>query len=164
MNQLVKLEVNKENVAIITLSDPDRLNALSLEMLNQLHEKIKEINDEKTGARCLVITGEGRGFCAGANLMDRSGNNTFENFNPGDALEKHYHPMLRDLKNVNIPLITAVNGPAAGAGCSLAIFGDLVVVCSEALIATSSVILQNKLRASTSYALVLRVLVFSSSL
>ena len=132
MTQLVKFEVNKENVAIITLSDPDRLNALSLDMLNQLHERIKEINDEKTGARCLIITGEGRGFCAGANLMDRSGNNTFENFNPGDALEKHYHPMLMDLKNVNVPLITAVNGPAAGAGCSLAIFGDLVYASKSA--------------------------------
>ena len=81
MTQLVKFEVNKENVAIITLSDPDRLNALSLDMLNQLHERIKEINDEKTGARCLIITGEGRGFCAGANLMDRSGINNFVNFN-----------------------------------------------------------------------------------
>mgnify|MGYP001212524088 CR=1 FL=1 len=62
MTQLVKFEVNKENVAIITLSDPDRLNALSLDMLNQLHEKIKEINDEKTGARCLVLLGKAEGF------------------------------------------------------------------------------------------------------
>ena len=132
MANLVKFEVNQDNVAIITLNDPKRLNALSLEMLDQLHEKIKGLNDGNTGARCLVITGEGRGFCSGANLMDRAGNNSFENFNPGEALEKHYHPMLIDLKNVNIPLITAVNGPAAGAGCSLAIFGDLIYASKSA--------------------------------
>ena len=132
MANLVKFEVNQDNVAIITLNDPKRLNALSLEMLEQLHEKIKELNEGNTGARCLVITGEGRGFCSGANLMDRAGNNSFENFNPGEALEKHYHPMLIDLKNVNIPLITAVNGPAAGAGCSLAIFGDLIYASKSA--------------------------------
>ncbi len=132
MANLVKFEVNQNNVAIITLNDPTKLNALSLEMLNQLHQAIKEINEGNTGARCLVITGEGRGFCSGANLVDPSGASSFKDFNPGDALEKHYHPMLKDLKNVNVPLITAFNGPAAGAGCSLAIFGDLVYASKSA--------------------------------
>ena len=63
MTDLVKFEVNQNNVAIITLNDPTRLNALSLEMLSQLHEAIKEINEGNTGARCLVITVKGRGFC-----------------------------------------------------------------------------------------------------
>ena len=99
---------------------------------NDKELQIKEINSGNTGARCLVITGEGRGFCAGANLVDTSGASSFENFNPGEALEKHYHPMLIALKNVDIPLITAVNGPAAGAGCSLGIFGDLVYASKSA--------------------------------
>ena len=132
MANLVKFEVNQDNVAILTLNDPSRLNALSLDMIYQLHDKIKEINSGNTGARCLVITGEGRGFCAGANLVDTSGASSFENFNPGEALEKYYHPMLIALKNVDIPLITAVNGPAAGAGCSLGIFGDLVYASKSA--------------------------------
>ena len=118
MTELIKFKVNENKVAILSLNDPKRLNAFSLEMISQLHQKIKDINDGKTDARCLVITGEGKGFCSGANLVDK--------LDMGAALNTHYHPMLIDLKNLKIPFITAVNGPAAGAGCSLAVFGDLI--------------------------------------
>ena len=126
MGEVIKFEVNKDNVAILTLNDPGKLNALSLDMITQIHTKIKDINKGKTTARCLVITGEGKGFCSGANLVDNPGSTDFSKLDMGAALNSHYHPMLIDLKNLNIPFITAVNGPAAGAGCSLAIFGDLV--------------------------------------
>ena len=68
MSEFVKYSL-ENNVAVLTLNDPDRLNALSLKMVEQLHDKIKLIKSGETGARCLVITGEGRGFCAGANSM-----------------------------------------------------------------------------------------------
>ena len=126
MGEVIKFEVNKDNVAILTLNDPGKLNALSLDMITQIHNKIKDINEGKTTARCLVITGEGKGFCSGANLVDNPGSTDFSKLDMGAALNSHYHPMLIDLKNLNIPFITAVNGPAAGAGCSLAIVGDLV--------------------------------------
>ena len=126
MGEVIKFEVNKDNVAILTLNDPGKLNALSLDMITQIHTKIKDINKGKTTARCLVITGEGKGFCSGANLVDNPGSTDFSKLDMGAALNSHYHPMLIDLKNLDIPFITAVNGPAAGAGCSLAIFGDLV--------------------------------------
>ena len=125
MSEFVKYSLEND-VAVLTLNDPDRLNALSLKMVEQLHDKIKLINSGETGARCLVITGEGRGFCAGANLLERSDDMSFTDIDPGKALNEHYHPFLIDLKNLNIPLITAVNGVAAGAGCSLGVFGDLV--------------------------------------
>ena len=64
-------------------------------------------------------------FCAGANLVE--GASLGDNIDPGETLEKVYHPFLIDLKNLNVPLITAVNGVAAGAGCSLGVFGDLVM-------------------------------------
>ena len=125
MSNVVKLETI-DNVAILTLNDPDRLNALSLEMIAELHKNVILINNGEIKARCLVITGAGRGFCAGANLVEGAGKSSFEDTDPGKALEEHYHPFLIDLKNLKIPLITAVNGVAAGAGCSLGIFGDIV--------------------------------------
>ena len=125
MSEIVKCEVT-EDVAVITLNDPDKLNALSLKMISELHRYIKLIANKELKARCLVITGSGRGFCAGANLLEGVGKSSFEDVNPGEALEEHYHPFLNDLKNLDIPLITAVNGVAAGAGCSLGVFGDLV--------------------------------------
>ena len=132
MYKNIKFEINKENVAILSLNDPDRLNALSLDMVSEIHDVIKKINSGDTSARCLVITGEGRGFCAGANLIDTSKAADFSNMDLGKALNSHYHPMLIDLKNLNIPFITAINGVAAGAGCSLAIIGDLILASKNA--------------------------------
>ena len=125
MSEIVKFE-NIGNVTLLTLNDPDRLNALSLEMISELHRYVKMIINNELETRCLVITGAGRGFCAGANLIEGAGQSSFEDIDPGKALEEHYHPFLIDLKNLKIPLITAVNGVAAGAGCSLGIFGDIV--------------------------------------
>ena len=130
MPNKIKFHIDDNNVALLTLNDPDRLNALSLEMLTEIHEKIKLINSGTTNARCLVITGEGRGFCAGANLIDTNAAPS-DSGDPmdrdlGKGLITHYHPMLIDLKNSEIPIITAINGVAAGAGCSLGIIGDLI--------------------------------------
>ena len=132
MYKTIKFEINQKNVAILTLNDPERLNALSLEMVSEIHDVIKKINSEKNLARCLIITGEGRGFCAGANLIDTSEEVDFSKIDLGKALNSHYHPMLIDLKNLDIPFMTVVNGPAAGAGCSLAIAGDIILASKNA--------------------------------
>ena len=71
MSDIVKTEII-DNVALLTLNDPDRLNALSLDMIAELHKNIILIKNGEIKARCLVITGAGRGFCAGANLIERS--------------------------------------------------------------------------------------------
>ena len=136
MPKFIKFEVNEDKVATLTLNDPDKLNALSLDMVSEIHSIIKEINTGNTNARCLIITGQGKGFCAGANLVDTSeateGNTDFSKVDLGKALITHYHPMIVDLKNLEIPFITAVNGVAAGAGCSLGIFGDLILASNKA--------------------------------
>ena len=129
MSEAVKCEIS-EDVAVLTLNDPSKLNALSKKMISELHGFIKKIINGELKARCLVITGEGRGFCAGANLVEGAGLGA--DVNPGEELEKVYHPFLIDLKNIPIPLITAVNGVAAGAGCSIGVFGDLVYASKSA--------------------------------
>ena len=88
MSEIVKFE-NIGNVTLLTLNDPDRLNALSLEMISELHRYVKMIINNELETRCLVITGAGRGFCAGANLIEGAGQSSFEDIDPGKALEEH---------------------------------------------------------------------------
>ena len=129
MTNFLKTEI-VDDIAVLTLNDPDKLNALSMDMISELHMQVKAINSGELKVRCAVLTGAGRGFCAGANLVE--GASLGDNIDPGETLEKVYHPFLVDLKNLNVPLITAVNGVAAGAGCSLGVFGDLVYASKSA--------------------------------
>jgi len=125
----VKLDIDG-NVALLTLNHPEVMNAVSQEMLGGLMAALDHVEDRKNGARCLLITGAGRGFCAGANLQPRS-----EGSRSGDAgsvLETLYHPFLRRLRELPMPIVTAVNGAAAGVGMSFALMGDLCVCARSA--------------------------------
>ena len=128
----VKLDIDGA-VGTLTLNDPSALNAVSDEMLTDLADQLAVIEDPDNGVRCVIMTGEGRGFCAGANLQGR-GSSGESNARPdaGARLETGYHPILRRIKNLPMPFITAVNGPAAGVGMSLAIMGDLVLAAESA--------------------------------
>lgn len=114
---------------ILVLNHPEVMNAVSAEMLEGLMDALDAVEDPKNGIRCLVMTGEGRGFCSGANLAAK-GDNKGGAPDAGSALETAYHPFLRRLRNLNMPFITAVNGPAAGVGMSFALMGDLIL-CSK---------------------------------
>src|SRR5579863_9039942 len=81
--------------------------------------------------RCLVLTGVGRAFSTGANLQGRGGNN-FSPRGAGRTLETLFHPFMLRLRDLPYPIVTAVNGPAAGAGMSLALMGDLIVCARSA--------------------------------
>ena len=120
-----KLDIDGD-VATLTLNHPEVMNAVSMEMLGGLMKAMDEVENPSNGVRCLVMTGEGRGFCTGANLQGRGDNNGGRP-DAGSALETSYHPFLRRLRNLNMPFITAVNGPAAGVGMSFALMGDLVI-------------------------------------
>lgn len=120
-----KLDIDGQ-VATLTLNHPEVMNAVSMEMLGGLMKAMDEVENPSNGVRCLVMTGEGRGFCTGANLQGRGDNNGGRP-DAGSALETAYHPFLRRLRNLNMPFITAVNGPAAGVGMSFALMGDLVL-------------------------------------
>jgi 2-(1,2-epoxy-1,2-dihydrophenyl)acetyl-CoA isomerase len=125
----VKLDIDG-SVAVMKFDHPDVLNAVSAEMLGGLREALDTVEDPAHGARCLVITGEGRAFCAGANLQGRGqqGNRR----DPGSVLETGYHPILRRLRNLEMPIVTAVNGAAAGIGMSFALMGDMVLAARSA--------------------------------
>lgn len=117
-------------VGVITLSDPATLNAASLQVANELSAAFADLAEK---VRCVVLTGEGRGFCSGANLSGRSENPTpLAERDAGAALESTYHPFISSLRDYPLPIVTAVNGVAAGIGCSLALMGDLIVAAQSA--------------------------------
>src|SRR3977135_1904628 len=104
-------------VAILKLDHQEVMNAVSMDMLGGLGEALDAIDDRKAEVRCLVITGAGRAFCTGANLQGRNNQKPGKS-NAGAALETAFHPFLRRLRNLHCPIVTSVNGPAAGAGMS----------------------------------------------
>ncbi|MGF6311542.1 2-(1,2-epoxy-1,2-dihydrophenyl)acetyl-CoA isomerase [Bradyrhizobium sp. i1.8.4] len=115
------------SVAILRLDHQEVMNAVSLDMLGGLAEAMDAIDDKRDEVRCLVITGAGRAFCTGANLQGRNTQQKPGRSNAGAALETAFHPFLRRLRKLHCPIVTAVNGPAAGAGMSFALMGDLIL-------------------------------------
>jgi 2-(1,2-epoxy-1,2-dihydrophenyl)acetyl-CoA isomerase len=114
------------SVALLTLDHQEVMNAVSIDMLGGLAEALDEIDSRRAEVRCLVITGAGRAFCTGANLQGRDRPKPGRS-NAGAALETAFHPFLRRLRNLHCPIVTAVNGPAAGAGMSFALMGDMIL-------------------------------------
>jgi 2-(1,2-epoxy-1,2-dihydrophenyl)acetyl-CoA isomerase len=113
-------------VAILKLDHQEVMNAVSMDMLGGLGDALDVIDDRRDDVRCLVITGAGRAFCTGANLQGR-GNQKSGKSNAGQSLEIGFHPFLRRLRRLHCPIVTAVNGPAAGAGMSFALMGDMIL-------------------------------------
>lgn len=120
-----------DGIATITLNRPERLNALSAELMTELLAALDEI-DADAAMRCLLLTGAGRGFCSGADLA--SGDLMQDGGLPdlGRALHERYHPVIRRLAAYRMPVVCAVNGPAAGAGMSLALCADIVIAGKSA--------------------------------
>jgi 2-(1,2-epoxy-1,2-dihydrophenyl)acetyl-CoA isomerase len=117
-------------VAVLKFNHPQVMNAVGRQMLADFSEALGEIKNPSNGARCLLLTGEGRGFCAGANLQD---DDTSERRGgAGDGLRGTYHPILLSLRDLEMPMVTAVNGAAAGVGMSFAIMGDIVCASKAA--------------------------------
>jgi 2-(1,2-epoxy-1,2-dihydrophenyl)acetyl-CoA isomerase len=119
-------------VAILKLDHPEVMNAVSMDMLGGLGEALDAIDDRRGDARCLVMTGAGRAFCAGANLQGRDNQKQGSRSNAGVTLETGYHPFLRRLRNLHCPIVTSVNGAAAGAGMSFALMGDMILCARSA--------------------------------
>ena len=117
----IRLEQTPAGVAVVTLARPQSLNALSGAMVDELHAAVESVEYSK--ARCLLITAEGRGFSSGADLAGSGGLPA----DAGEALEKHFNPLIEALFSCPVPVVAAVNGPAAGAGCSLALAADIVI-------------------------------------
>jgi 2-(1,2-epoxy-1,2-dihydrophenyl)acetyl-CoA isomerase len=119
-----------DGIARLTLNRPERLNSFNAEMHEEVRAALASLKDAPV--RVLVITGAGRGFCAGQDLNERA-------VAPGGAppdlaasIEKYYKPLVLALRSLPMPVIAAVNGVAAGAGANIALACDLVVAARSA--------------------------------
>lgn len=112
-----------DQIATLTLNRPERMNACGLEMADEINDAVSTLK----GARCLIITGTGRGFCSGADLSAKGDRSITGGEGSYIALTRHYNPLLMSIARLNVPVITAVNGAAAGVGCSIALAGDFVI-------------------------------------
>ncbi len=116
--------------ARLTLNRPDRLNSFNGVMHDELRDALSRTVGD--GARVLVLTGAGRGFCAGQDLGDRQVAPDGSRADLGDSIERHYKPLVLALRSQPIPVVAAVNGVAAGAGASIALACDLVIAARSA--------------------------------
>ena len=125
MYETIRYDVS-DGVAWLYLNRPDKLNAFIALMNREVKEAVKAAssNDE---VRCIVISGEGRAFCAGQDLSEVD-----ENMDLGQVLRDHYGPMIKQIRQCEKPIIAAVNGVAAGAGFSLALACDFRLVSEKA--------------------------------
>ncbi len=119
-----------DKVAILKFNHPEVMNAVGAQMVEELLEAALTVRDPANGARALLITGEGRGFCAGANLQDED--RGVRKGGAGDHLRRAYHPVLVTLRELEMPIVTAVNGAAAGVGMSFGVIGDIVCASRQA--------------------------------
>ena len=116
-------------VATLTINRPQLLNALHIGVISEMIDAIDRLRDEGS-ARALLMTGAGRGFSSGADLAGGGAGGAASGsgrVDAGKVLETHFNPLLERLFALPMPFITAVNGPAAGAGCSYALAGDIVI-------------------------------------
>lgn len=117
-------------VARITLNRPERLNSFTSLMHAELRDAISRCTAEN--ARVLVITGAGKGFCAGQDLNDRAVAPGQSAVDLGESMEKNYAPLVKSIRALPMPVIAAVNGVAAGAGCNFALACDLTIATESA--------------------------------
>ncbi|MEE2718099.1 MAG: 2-(1,2-epoxy-1,2-dihydrophenyl)acetyl-CoA isomerase PaaG [SAR324 cluster bacterium] len=124
------IEYHEESgYAEITLNRPDRLNAFTAQMHEDLRGALTQIASDPE-IRAVILTGAGRGFCAGQDLSERG--NTSGVPDLGESLEKNYNALVKRLRALAAPVIVAINGVAAGAGANLALSGDLLLAAKSA--------------------------------
>jgi len=133
----VRLEI-EGGLATVVLADPARLNALTGDMVIGVITALQEVAKPRRNIRCLMITGDGRGFCAGANLMRGGGGGgppeegAPKNLAALGAVETLFHPLIRRLRDVQVPVVAAVNGPCVGFGVAMALTADYIVASEDA--------------------------------
>jgi len=124
------LSETRTGYRVITLNRPDKLNAFNEPMHQALRKAIEDAEADED-CRALLITGAGRGFCTGQDLSDRLAK-PGETVVLGNAQESHYNPLVRKLRALPFPVVAAVNGVAAGAGCNIALACDIVIASLKA--------------------------------
>ena len=117
--------VKADGLATLTLSQPEKLNAVSRKMIAEIKSAWEDIAADGS-VRAVLLTGAGRGFCAGADLADPDRDNG-PMADSGSALEKYFNPVIRTMRTLPKPIVAAVNGVAAGVGMSFALAADIAV-------------------------------------
>lgn len=126
------VDVNRDGAAVkIALNRPERMNAWSNGLSRDLLAVLREVAADET-VRAVMLTGNGRAFCSGADLKDGADDAVAGKLDTYTTLTRWYHPIVTTIREMPKPVLTAVNGPAAGAGLSLALAGDLVVAAESA--------------------------------
>ncbi|WP_020395177.1 2-(1,2-epoxy-1,2-dihydrophenyl)acetyl-CoA isomerase PaaG [Thiolinea disciformis] len=120
-----------QGVATLSLNRPETLNSFTADMHQEVRQALSEVQSN-TAVRCLLLTGKGRGFCAGQDLNDRMVDPNAEVVDLGQTIEDYYNPLIRRLRALPMPVICAVNGVAAGAGANLALACDIVLAARSA--------------------------------
>src|SRR5262249_25371550 len=121
----------REGYRVLTLNRPERLNAINIPLLEAMNAAVADAaSDER--CRALMITGAGRAFCSGQDLADRLVHGDQIATKVGETLNSHYYPLIRKLRGLPYPVVAAVNGVAAGAGCNLALNADIVIAARSA--------------------------------
>jgi len=120
-----------DGIAQLTLNRPDKLNSFTQKMHEEVRDALRRTNADKD-VRVFVLTGAGRGFCAGQDLSDRAVEPGAKAVDLGDSVEQNYAPLVLALRALPMPVICAVNGVAAGAGANLALACDIVLAAKSA--------------------------------
>jgi 2-(1,2-epoxy-1,2-dihydrophenyl)acetyl-CoA isomerase len=136
-NDLVVLE-KSNHLATITHNQPETLNALTYDMLVQLHQVVDEISEDKE-VRVVILTGAGRGFCSGANLLGGSAEALSGGGMGVRSVVLKMNAVLTGIAEMEKPWLAAVNGPAVGGGCSLALVCDLALIAESAFMSAGYV-------------------------
>jgi 2-(1,2-epoxy-1,2-dihydrophenyl)acetyl-CoA isomerase len=119
-----------QGLATLTLNAPGKLNAVSRKMIAELKDCWETLAKDSS-VRAVLLTGAGRGFCAGADLSDPDRDNSVS-ADSGAALEKFFNPVIRLMRTIPKPIVAAVNGPAAGVGMSFALASDVAIAAASA--------------------------------
>lgn len=120
-----------DGIARLTLNRPDRLNSFTAEMHREVRDALDRIEADPT-VRTMLLTGAGRGFCAGQDLSDRAVAPGASPVDLGESVELYYSPLVRRLAALPMPVVCAVNGVAAGAGANIALACDIVIAAKSA--------------------------------
>jgi len=131
MSEASVLLAAQDGYAVVTLNRPDRLNSFNPEMHERLREALVEVK-RRDDLRAVLLTGAGRGFCAGQDLSDRVVGADAAPVDLGYTISTHYNPLIRFLRELPKPVVCAVNGVAAGAGANIALACDIVLAARSA--------------------------------
>jgi 2-(1,2-epoxy-1,2-dihydrophenyl)acetyl-CoA isomerase len=130
MSRFVHIDIEtRDNVAVIRLNQPDRLNAISFDMAREAREAIEAAPQ---GARAIFLCGAGRAFCSGADLSSGGVDISDPMRDFGAGIEHSYNPLIRAMRDTPLPIVVGVRGAAAGIGCSVALMGDIIVAGKSA--------------------------------